>query len=683
MNKQLIKDNAKLLTQHLESKGYRISQIHPYNDTSGNPIYWRLRLKHKDTDEKMIRPMSIKDGQFVLEEPVFTGKKPIYKLNQIKGANLIFWVEGEAVADALSKLGLVATTSGSATSQSSADLEPLSGKAVRIWPDNDIAGQSHASAVADLLKEINCSVATIDVSQLDLPKGGDFVDWQTINPEASKEQVISIPLVTDDILPDEVDEMEHSAAPYPIDALPDSIRNAVVEVADFTKAPIAMIASSALAAISVALQSQADVARDRNLTGPSSLFFLVIADSGERKSTVDKYFTKAIRQYELEQIEFSKPIIKEYESDLSIWTQKRNGLLTKIKNHKPSHPPIFELEKQLKSLDKAKPIKPKVPQLLFQDVTPEALSFELHKVWSSGAVISAEAGIVFGSHGMGQDSVMRNLATLNILWDGGELKVSRRTQESYSLIGARLTVSLQVQEPTVRNFIAKSGNLARGTGFLARFLIAQPSSTQGERPYTESPLNWPYLDAFNARMLVILNSPQPQNEAGYLEPTLVLLSKEAKELWVTAHNAIESQLKGELFEIRDVASKAADNIARIACLFHKFSGESGPISAVHLEAATRIGIWHLDQSRRFLSKLERSPKEVSGDRLFDWLLTECKKSETGSVTQRHAQQFGPIRDRKALSETIKYLCAQQLIEVFKEGKSTLIKPKPIQSEQDE
>jgi putative DNA primase/helicase len=174
----------------------------------------------------------------------------------------------------------------------------------------------------------------------------------------------------DDTLPDEEEEMEHSAAPYPIDALPDSIRNAVLEVADFTKAPIAMIASSALAAVSVALQSQADVARDKNLTGPSSLFFLVIADSGERKSTVDRYFTKAIRQYELEQVEFSKPEIKEYESDFSIWTHKRNGLLNKIKNHSPKHPPISELEKQLKSLDKAKPIKPKVPQLLFQDVTP-------------------------------------------------------------------------------------------------------------------------------------------------------------------------------------------------------------------------------------------------------------------------------------------------------------------------
>ena len=34
----------------------------------------------------------------------------------------------------------------------------------------------------------------------------------------------------------------------------------------------------------------------------------------------------------------------------------------------------------------------------------------------SGGVISSEAGSVFGSHGMGKESVMRNLAALNQLW---------------------------------------------------------------------------------------------------------------------------------------------------------------------------------------------------------------------------------------------------------------------------
>ena len=683
MNKELIIENALQLTQYLQRQGFEPEHLHHYTDLEGNDIYWRLKLKKPNSGEKVVLPMSYVEGKFALKEPVFTSKKPIYKLHLIREANLVYWVEGEAIVDALCRLGIVATTSGSATSHTTADFEPLKGKEVRVWPDNDSAGQTHALAVASILKEIDCSVAIVDTSQLDLPKGGDFIDWQIIYPQATVAQVLSLPLITENSPPEETVDLEDKVEPYPIDALPDSIRKAVEEVAGFSKAPISMIASSALAAVSVALQSQADVARDRNLTGPCSLFFLIIADSGERKSTVDKYFTKAIRKFELEQIELTNPEIKEYKSDLSIWTQKLNGLLAKIKNHKSSHPPVAELEKQVKVLDKSKPIKPKVPQLLFQDVTPEALSFDLYTVWPSGAVISAEAGIVFGSHGMGQDSVMRNLATLNILWDGGEIKVSRRTQESYSLIGARLTVSLQVQEPTVRNFIAKSGNLARGTGFLARFLIAHPESTQGDRPYTESPIDWPYLDAFNARILTILNSPQPINEMGHLTPELRFLSPEAKELWVRIHNQIESKLKGELFPIRDVASKAADNIARLACLFHIFSGESGPVSAEHLEGASRIGIWHLDQSGRFLSKLERSPQEERADRMFGWILAEIEKTETGYITQRHAQQYGPIREQKALNEAIKFLTERNLIEVITKGKSTLIKNKPIKLGEDE
>ncbi|WP_143032874.1 DUF3987 domain-containing protein, partial [Nitrosomonas eutropha] len=56
--------------------------------------------------------------------------------------------------------------------------------------------------------------------------------------------------------------------------------------------------------------------------------------------------------------------------------------------------------------------------LIYADATPEALANGLAKRWPSSGVVSAEAGIVFGSHGMGKDSVMRNLAMLNQLWDG-------------------------------------------------------------------------------------------------------------------------------------------------------------------------------------------------------------------------------------------------------------------------
>ena len=121
----------------------------------------------------------------------------------------------------------------------------------------------------------------------------------------------------------------------------------------------------------------------------------------------------------------------------------------------------------------------------------EALAFGLGKQWPSGGVVTAEGGSFFGSHGMGKDSVMRNLSLLNQLWDGISLTIDRRTTESYIVKGARLTMGLQVQAAALREFFDRSGALARGIGFLARFLLAWPESTQGSRPFTEAPANWP------------------------------------------------------------------------------------------------------------------------------------------------------------------------------------------------
>ena len=98
-----------------------------------------------------------------------------------------------------------------------------------------------------------------------------------------------------------------AAEAYPLDALPDIIRAAVEEVQAFTKAPIPMVASSALAALSVAVQAHIDVKRADKLSGPVNLFLLTIADSGERKSTCDGFFSSPIKDYDREQAELAKP----------------------------------------------------------------------------------------------------------------------------------------------------------------------------------------------------------------------------------------------------------------------------------------------------------------------------------------------------------------------------------------
>jgi len=467
---------------------------------------------------------------------------------------------------------------------------------------------------------------------------------------------------------------------YPLDALPDIVRYAVLEVSSFVKAPIPLIASSALAALSLAIQAHTDVERADKLHGPCSLFLLSIADSGERKSTCDGLFMDAIRVYQAMEQEAAKSLIKAYKSEHDAWEAQRGGLKEKIKGLSKEGKPTTVQVKQLHDLDAIEPTAPRVPRLIYGDATPEALTFALAKQWPSGGVISSEAGSVFGGHGMSGDSVMRNLAVLNQLWDGATLSTERRSSESFTVRGARLTMALQVQEATIRAFFDSTKGLARGTGFLARFLVSWPESTQGTRHYTDAPANWPALASFNNKLTAILNRRVPIDADGGLSPAMLTLAPEAKAAWVTFHNAIEAELSTghELHDVRDVASKTADNAARLAALFHTFSGNIGPIDFEAMESATRVTYWHLTEAKRFLGELAMPSELVNPARLDNWLLDYCKRERTDKVATREIQQFGPngLRNKAKLTEAIKELADLGRVRVMNDGKKRLIQINP-------
>ncbi len=523
---------ARRLSASMITKGFMPAGLHAYTNSSGDAIYWRIRLKHPDTDEKWIRPMKLNGNGYTFGEPAAPDGKPIYALPHIVNfPDAAVWiVEGEQKADALNNLGLVASTSGGATSARAVNWEPLRGRKVIIWPDNDDAGKAYAGEVANILSGLDSAVSTLDVDELGIGKGEDVIDWLVANPGATGGDIEKLPrLIEQDRIntlpcdPDSwpeplplVAKLAHD--PYPIDALPDTIRAAAKEVQGFTKTPVPLVASSALAALSLAIQSYCDVKRAERLTGPVSLFMLTIADSGERKSTCAGFFTKAIRNYEEAQAEAAKPALRDYHAATAAWEARHSGIKDKIRQLAKASKPTGDMESLLRDLENCKPVPPRVPRLIYADATPEALAYGLAKQWPAGGVVSAEAGIVFGAHGMGKDSIMRNLGLLNTLWDGGSMTTDRRTTESFTVRNARLTVALQVQEPTLREFLNRSGDLVRGTGFLARFLVAWPESTQGFRPFTEAPDNWPNMVRFNQRISEILLNPAPIDQEGGIDP---------------------------------------------------------------------------------------------------------------------------------------------------------------------
>ena len=223
--------------------------------------------------------------------------------------------------------------------------------------------------------------------------------------------------------------------------------------------------------------------------------------------------------------------------------------------------------------------------------------------------------------------------------------------------GARLTMGLMVQEQVLREFMKNSKGLARGSGFMARFLVSWPESTMGTRFYEAPTEGMPALAAFNERLEEILNYPAPIDEAGALSPAEMTLSPEAKALWIEYHDGVERELGqgGDLYDVKDVASKSADNAARLAALFAFFErGSCAIIEEEDFRRAAQIALWHLSEARRFLGEFCMPEELTNAARLESWLIKWCRKKGCTIISRRDIQQYGPygLRRKAALNAAL-------------------------------
>lgn len=467
---------------------------------------------------------------------------------------------------------------------------------------------------------------------------------------------------------------------YPIGVFPDLIKNAIKEVQEYVQAPMALVASSALSAVSLALQGHVDAERDKNLKSPVSLYILVVADSGERKSTCDKYFTQSIKEYEKTASVEQKPLIHKYNSLIEVWETQKTALKNQFKAKHGKGITKEDFEYRLFELEQNKPIRPKEPRILLADETPENLAWSLNFQWCSSGLFSSEAGTVLGARGMNSESLMQNLSMLNVLWDGGSLSIGRKTSESFLVSDVRLSICLQIQPTTLEIFMKKTLGLARGSGFLARFLIAFPESTQGTRFYREPPEKMECLDAFNDRILSFMKKPLPMDN-DRLKQDVLVLSKEAKAYWEIFYNSTERELKvgGEYTDIGDVVSKIADNAVRIAGLFHVFENRYGnEITEQDMQSGCIIARWYLHQAKRYVSTISLPDSIKDAVEMENWLKKECKNKKTDTIQKRFIQQHGVSRLRRddTLTPVLRLLASHNRLKILNESGRTVIKLNP-------
>ena len=107
-------------------------------------------------------------------------------------------VEGEKCAEAALRLGLHVTTwAHGASAIAKTDWTPLAGRDVVLWPDHDAPGRNAADGIAANLRELDrpATVRVIETNKLDLPKGGDIVDFIEARDSRDDADLRELPLL--------------------------------------------------------------------------------------------------------------------------------------------------------------------------------------------------------------------------------------------------------------------------------------------------------------------------------------------------------------------------------------------------------------------------------------------------------------------------------------------------------
>lgn len=105
---------------------------------------------------------------------------------------------------------------------------------------------------------------------------------------------------------------------FPMVSKSSLITSAFQEAKAITQAPDPMVYLASISSVSIALQGLINVELPIGKVCPVSLSTLIIAESGERKSTVENIFTKGIKSFEKETIKTYQKKLNKYNLELDL-----------------------------------------------------------------------------------------------------------------------------------------------------------------------------------------------------------------------------------------------------------------------------------------------------------------------------------------------------------------------------
>ena len=549
-----------------------------YVDASGAEIGRTLRWN--TATGKDIRPVAkFPDGwrHAAMQEPRPLFNLPALLANQ---ESSIYVVEGEKCVDALTALGLLATTSaGGSQAARFTDWAPLAGRLVVILPDNDAAGRKYAETVADILDDLGATVVVVVFD--DLAAGGDVADLLERCPDDAARNALRERIEAQATQTQAVPAEEGSAhvsgldyQPFPVETLPDSVATFVAECAAAVRCDAAFVALPVLTLLGAAVGNARRLQLKRTYEVPTILWTGIIGESGTGK-------TPAIRT----------ALSSAYEHDHAI-----------------------------RQLDTPR-------RLLVGDATTEALA-QLMAVNPRGIFcVRDELAGWFGSidryterHG----GCSADQSFLLSAYNGMPHSVDRRTGDRRHVHIPR--ASLWVTGGIQPGILARAmGAAEREAGLLSRLLLACPPSRPQE--YSDDDVSAATKERFDA----VLESLFALEDEEF-----VTLSPEAKQLWRAFHDRTAEEANRLSGDLTAAWSKFRDTALRIALILHLVESPDSPVSLKTMERALVLTEWFKQETRRVYAILADAPRRQTERTEDEALLTWM--GGRGWLTQRDIER---------------------------------------------
>jgi hypothetical protein len=457
-----------------------------------------------------------------------------------------------------------------------------------------------------------------------------------------------IPLAPQTAPPEPLRRAIAAPAPYPVDALGQVLGPAARALHDTVQAPLALCGQSVLAAASLAVQPHADVLIDGRRY-PTTLWCVSIAESGERKTAVDKIALSPHAEHERAQIAVAELATLGHVAELAAW-QEGQARAKKTKGE------LADIRAAFEKLGPT-PEPPPAGILIVREPTVEALQKLYLRGATSLGLYADEGATWFGGHSMSADHAMRTVGALCKLWDDGTSDRIRAGDGSSKIYGRRLALHMMCQ-PVIAEKVL-SDELLTGQGFLARCLLAWPMTTAGTRAYrVVDPHGDTDVRRYAERMRALLSrAPRVREERrAELDPAPLLLTDAAKQTWIEAYNAIEKQIgpAGAYSQIRPWASKAAEQILRAAGVLTLVADpQARQIAAEEITGAAKLIGWHMGEAVRVVDTATVPIKVKRAEAVLAW----ARERELEIVDSRTLCNRGPnmVRTAEAVTEAMTVL----------------------------